>query len=125
MKKYFKFFSVAAAMFVSMMFASCSKDEGISPMENQPPSVEKRSDIQSRSFVETRFVKPTATRVGSTQTRFIIFHLLLPTVLLKQEDCIPPRCIILVLLLPFRKDTRLNGAKEFRPAHLSCPARIV
>lgn len=70
MKKYFKFFFVAAAMFVSMMFASCSKDEGISPMENQPPSVEKRSDIQSRSFVETRFVKPTATRVGSTQTRF-------------------------------------------------------
>lgn len=28
MKKYFKFFFMAAAMFVSMMFASCSKDEG-------------------------------------------------------------------------------------------------
>ena len=50
MKKYFKFFFMAAAMFVSMMFASCSKDEGISPVENQPPSVEKRSDVQSRSF---------------------------------------------------------------------------
>ena len=43
---------MAAAMFVSMMFASCSKDEGISPVENQPPSVEKRSDVQSRSFVK-------------------------------------------------------------------------
>lgn len=70
MKKYFKFFFMAAAMFVSMMFASCSKDEGISPVENQPPSVEKRSDVRSRSFVETRFANATAKLSGSTQTRF-------------------------------------------------------
>ncbi len=70
MKKYFKFFFMAAAMFVSMMFASCSKDEGISPVENQPPSVEKRSDVQSRSFVETRFANATAKFDGSPQTRF-------------------------------------------------------
>ena len=63
---------MAAAMFVSMMFASCSKDEGISPVENQPPSVEKRSDVQSRSFsfVKTRFANATAKFSGSTQTRF-------------------------------------------------------
>lgn len=61
---------MAAAMFVSMMFASCSKDEGISPVENQPPSVEKRSDVQSRSFVETRFANATAKFDGSPQTRF-------------------------------------------------------
>lgn len=61
---------MAAAMFVSMMFASCSKDEGISPVENQPSFVEKRSDVQSRSFVETRFANATAKFDGSTQTRF-------------------------------------------------------
>lgn len=69
MKKYFKFFSVAVALFASVTLTSCSNDENLPQMEKQS-SVETRSGIQSRSFVETRFVNATAKPDGSTQTRF-------------------------------------------------------
>lgn len=70
MKKYFKFFFMAAAMFVSVMFASCSKDDVLSQSESPLPSVKTRSDVQSRSFVETKLVAAHAELIGSLQTRF-------------------------------------------------------
>ena len=70
MKKYFKFFFMAAAMFVSVMFASCSKDDVLSQSESPLPSVKTRSDVQSRSFVETKSVAAHAELIGSLQTRF-------------------------------------------------------
>ena len=69
MKKYFKFFFMAA-MFVSVMFASCSKDDVLSQSESPLPSVKTRSDVQSRSFVETKLVAAHAELIGSLQTRF-------------------------------------------------------
>lgn len=102
MKKYFKFFFMAAAMFVSMMFASCSKDEGISPVENQPPSVEKRSDVQSRSFVETRFANATAKFDGSPQTRFYNIPFVPPTSPFKEGRLYATRvyCISATVTIP-------------------------
>ena len=70
MKKYFKFFFMAAAMFVSVMFASCSKDDVLSQSESPLPSVKTRSNVQSRSFVETKLVAAHAELIGSLQTRF-------------------------------------------------------
>ena len=70
MKKYFKFFFMAAAMFVSVMVASCSKDDVLSQSESPLPSVKTRSDVQSRSFVETKLVAAHAELIGSLQTRF-------------------------------------------------------
>lgn len=61
---------MAAAMFVSVMFASCSKDDVLSQSESPLPSVKTRSDVQSRSFVETKLVAAHAELIGSLQTRF-------------------------------------------------------
>ena len=120
MKKYFKFFFMAAAMFVSMMFASCSKDEGISPVENQPSFVEKRSDVQSRSFVETRFANATAKFDGSTQTRFYNIPFAPPTSPFKEGRLYATRVYYISATV-----TIPEGFKEFHPVHPSCPAKIV
>lgn len=61
---------MAAAMFVSVMFASCSKDDVLSQSESPLPSVKTRSNVQSRSFVETKLVAAHAELIGSLQTRF-------------------------------------------------------
>lgn len=70
MKKYFKFFFMATAMFVSVMFVSCSKDDVLSQSESSLSSVKTRSGVQSRSFVETKLVAAHAELVSSLQTRF-------------------------------------------------------
>lgn len=70
MKKYFNFLSVAIAAFVSMMFVSCSKDDEVLQTDTQPLHAETRSDIQNRSFVETRLVTAHAELNSSLQTRF-------------------------------------------------------
>ena len=70
MKKDVKFVFMAAGMFVSVMFASCSKDDVLSQSESPLPSVKTRSDVQSRSFVETKLVAAHAELIGSLQTRF-------------------------------------------------------
>ena len=120
MKKYFKFFFMAAAMFVSVMFASCSKDDVLSQSESPLPSVKTRSDVQSRSFVETKLVAAHAELIGS-----IIFHSHLPPVLLKKGGCMQLWYTVLEPLSLFQMDIQLNGVRKSHPAHPLCQVKIV